>query len=298
MDWQKCMNQALGYIEDNLSDEIDYNVAAQFVNCSVWEFRRVFSFMAQIPLSEYIRRRRLTLAAADIQNKRGKIIDIALRYGYESQAAFSRAFTQLHGVSPSSARDDGVNLKAFPRLTFKFILKGVEAMDYRIEKKQAFDIIWFTRKTTEENNHQYHDIWQFLIDFFKDDCAMWRILEKYSLYPTGNDPNGISPDRIYSYSVSSYDNNESIRGGSFYYTIGVPYNGKDYSKDKELQLIHIPSASYAVFVKTNDNEDIGVFTERIFREWLPASGYKLTGTPEIELTSSKTDGIIWLPVKK
>lgn len=83
MDWQKCMNQALDYIESNLSDEIDYSTAAQLVSCSVWEFRRVFSFMAQIPLSEYIRRRRLTLAATDIQCGRGKIIDIALRYGYE-----------------------------------------------------------------------------------------------------------------------------------------------------------------------------------------------------------------------
>ncbi len=95
MDWQKRMNQALEYIENNLSGEIDYLAAAKFImNCSEWEFRRIFSFMAQISLSEYIRRRRLTMAALDIQN-REKIIDIALRYGYQSQAAFSRAFRQL-----------------------------------------------------------------------------------------------------------------------------------------------------------------------------------------------------------
>lgn len=121
MDWQKRMNQALNYIENNLSGDIDYIAAAQIMNCSVWEFQRIISCMAQIPLSEYIRRRRLTMAAEDIQ-KGEKIIDVALRYGYQSHASFSRAFSRLHGVAPSLARDKEVTLKFFPRLTFKLIL--------------------------------------------------------------------------------------------------------------------------------------------------------------------------------
>lgn len=108
MDWQKRMNQAMGYIENNLSNKIDYNFAVQFMNCSEWEFRRIFSFLAQVPLSEYVRHRRLTVAALDIQ-KGEKIIDIAQRYGYESQAAFSRAFSKLHGLAPSLAQDKGGN---------------------------------------------------------------------------------------------------------------------------------------------------------------------------------------------
>lgn len=121
MDWQKCMNQALDYIENNLSCDIDYNAAAKIMNCSEWEFRRIFSFLAQIPLSEYIRRRRLTMAATDIK-KGEKIIDVAIRYGYESQTAFSRAFSRFHGIAPSMARDGKVSLKTFPCLTFKLIL--------------------------------------------------------------------------------------------------------------------------------------------------------------------------------
>jgi AraC-like DNA-binding protein/SAM-dependent methyltransferase len=121
MDWQKCMNQALDYIENNLSCDIDYYEVAKIMNCSEWEFRRIFSFLAQIPLSEYIRRRRLVIAAKDIKNGE-KIIDVALRYGYDSQAAFSRAFSRFHGIAPSLARDEGVALKTFPRLTFKLIL--------------------------------------------------------------------------------------------------------------------------------------------------------------------------------
>lgn len=121
MDWQNRMNQAMEYIENNLSNKIDYYLAAQFMNCSEWEFRRMFSFLVQIPLSEYIRRRRLTVAAMDIQNGE-KIIDIALRYGYKSHAAFSRAFSHMHGIAPSLARDKGVTLNPFPRLNFKLVL--------------------------------------------------------------------------------------------------------------------------------------------------------------------------------
>lgn len=131
MDWQKCMNQALDYIENNLSCDIDYYVAAKIMNCSEWEFRRVFSFLAQIPLSEYIRRRRLSMAAADIK-KGEKIIDVAMRYGYESQTAFSRAFSRFHGIAPSLARDEEAVLKTFPRLSFKLIL-----MEGNVMKKNS-----------------------------------------------------------------------------------------------------------------------------------------------------------------
>jgi AraC-like DNA-binding protein/SAM-dependent methyltransferase len=121
------MNEALDYIENNLSCDIDYYAAAKIMSCSESEFRRIFSFLAQIPLSEYIRRRRLTMAAIDIK-KGEKIIDVAIRYGYESQTAFSRAFSRFHGVAPSLARDEEVSLKTFPRLTFKLILMGENGM--------------------------------------------------------------------------------------------------------------------------------------------------------------------------
>lgn len=134
MDWQKQMNRAMEYIENNLSGKPDYNTAAQFMNCSEWEFRRIFSFLTQIPVSEYIRRRRLTVAVSDIQNG-DKIIDIAQRYGYESQAAFSRAFRQLHGVAPSHARDKGVTLNPFPPLTFKLVLMEGIAVERDVNQR-------------------------------------------------------------------------------------------------------------------------------------------------------------------
>lgn len=128
MDWQNCMNQAMDYVENNLTEAIDYSFAAQYVGCSEWEFRRMFSFLTQMPLSEYVRRRRLTEAVKDIQNGE-KLIEVAQKYGYDSQAAFSRAFKQQHGITPSQARHKGTALKAYPRLIFKFVLREDELVE-------------------------------------------------------------------------------------------------------------------------------------------------------------------------
>ena len=119
MDWQTKMNQALYYIEENLTGEINLETAARFMGCSVWEFQRFFSFVAHTSLGEYIRSRKLTLAANDIQSSEDKIIDISNRYGYDSHAAFSRAFGRHFGISPSSARGAGVTLTPYPKITFQ-----------------------------------------------------------------------------------------------------------------------------------------------------------------------------------
>lgn len=117
------MNQAIDYIESNITETVDFNIAAGFVGCSTWEFQRIFSFLTHVSLGEYIRQRKLTLAARDILAEKSKIIDIALKYGYESPTAFSRAFSKLFGITPSSARDIGVDLNAYPRITLTIIEK-------------------------------------------------------------------------------------------------------------------------------------------------------------------------------
>jgi AraC family transcriptional regulator len=124
LDWQNGMSQAIDYIESNLTETVDFDTAAGFVGCSSWEFQRIFSFLTRVPLGEYIRQRKLTLAARDILTDDAKIIDIALKYGYESPAAFSRAFSKLFGITPSSARGaGGLDLNAYPRITLKMIEK-------------------------------------------------------------------------------------------------------------------------------------------------------------------------------
>ena len=101
MDWLKGMNDVAGYIESHLNQRLSYRIMAGMVGCSVYEFSRIFSFMTGMPVSEYIRRRRLSQAALDLQQRQVKVIDAALRYGYDSPTAFARAFRELHGVSPS-----------------------------------------------------------------------------------------------------------------------------------------------------------------------------------------------------
>lgn len=118
MDWRRNMNHAIEYIEKNITGDIQIETAARIAGCSKWEFYRIFSFVAHIPLGEYIRRRKLALALFDLKSSDEKIIDISVKYGYDSPAAFSRAFNQAYGVSPSSVRKEELQLNPYPRLTF------------------------------------------------------------------------------------------------------------------------------------------------------------------------------------
>lgn len=141
MDWIIRLNNAISYIEENLSGTIDNDELARIACCYTYYFQRMFAYMADVPLSEYIRRRRMSLAAVDLQSSNGKIIDIALKYGYDSPTAFNRAFQSVHGIAPSLVKNDGVPVKVFPPISFKITIKGAEKMDYRIEKKTSLELL-------------------------------------------------------------------------------------------------------------------------------------------------------------
>lgn len=143
MDWLNNWNRALDYLEDHLDGEIRPEELGRLAGCSAYHFQRMFSYLAGVPLNEYIRRRRMTRAAADLRAAGERILDVALRYGYDSPTAFNRAFQAVHGVAPSLAKQDGVKLKAFPRIRFKFVLKGGTEMEYQIVQKEAFRIVGF-----------------------------------------------------------------------------------------------------------------------------------------------------------
>lgn len=123
MDSLNRMNKALAYIEEHLTEDIDYREVAKIAHCSEYHFKRMFSFLSGIGLSEYIRRRRLTLAALDLKDTNLRIIDVAVKYGYDSADSFSRAFHSIHGILPSEARGENAQVKAFPRMTFQLSIK-------------------------------------------------------------------------------------------------------------------------------------------------------------------------------
>ncbi len=129
-----------------VAEDMDLREAARIACCSEYHFSRMFSFLAGITLSEYIRRRRLTLAAFELQNDNVRILDVAVKYGYGSADAFSRAFQGLHGFPPSSVKSQTGSIKAYPRMTFQLTVQGGSCMNYRIEKKRSFRIVGIMRR--------------------------------------------------------------------------------------------------------------------------------------------------------
>jgi AraC family transcriptional regulator len=165
MDLLKNMNDAMKYIEEKLTNEIDYKVIARVAHCSEYHFKRMFSFLAGITLSEYIRRRRLNLAAFELNKSDIRIIDVTIKYGYSSPDSFTRAFQNLHGVTPSEARNNGKQLKAYPLMTFQLSIRGGNEMNYRIEEKEAFNIVGIMKRVPiifEGENPEITAMWKSL----------------------------------------------------------------------------------------------------------------------------------------
>ena len=140
MEWISRLNSAINYIEEHIQDELDMEKVGSIAGCTSYHFQRMFAYMSNVPLSEYIRRRRMSLAAVDLLSGE-KVIDVAVKYGYESPTAFNRAFKNIHGVAPSKISEEGVSVKSFPPIHFHITIKGECEMNYRIVKKEAFRIV-------------------------------------------------------------------------------------------------------------------------------------------------------------
>ncbi|HJB67735.1 MAG TPA: AraC family transcriptional regulator, partial [Candidatus Fournierella excrementigallinarum] len=163
MDWIERLNEAIGYIEENLTGEIEYEKLGQIACCSAYHFQRMFAYIAGMPLSEYIRKRKMSLAAVDLQGNDAKVIDVAAKYGYASPTAFNRAFRSVHGVNPSSVKSEGTAIRSFPPIAIKITVKGVEEMNYRIETKEAFRIVGKSfplSREIEQNFSEVPQMWQ------------------------------------------------------------------------------------------------------------------------------------------
>lgn len=139
--WAEGLQNAIQYIEDNLTEELDINDIAAKAYVSSFHFQRIFSALCGFTIGEYIRNRRLTLAGEELSHSSERVIDTAVKYGYDSQDSFTRAFTKFHGITPSAAREQGAELKAFAPLRIKLTLEGGTMMEYKIIEKSAFTIM-------------------------------------------------------------------------------------------------------------------------------------------------------------
>ncbi len=278
MEWIERLNDAVGYIEEHLTEEIDYERLGKIACCSSYHFQRMFTYMAGVPLSEYIRRRRMSLAAVDLQSTGIKIIDVAGKYGYNSPTAFNRAFQSVHGIAPSAVKNEGVSVKSFPPVSFKIIVKGVEEMNYRIETKAAFRIVGVSvplEKDIEKNFAVIPRKWQ--------EIVMNGTLRKLTgLMDT--QPMGVL-------GVSTCNDTEPWR-----YYIAVSSS----QTDRDLEEYTVPAATWAVFPGAGTNQSIQELERRIVTEWLPTSGYEYGSAPDVEVylnpDPQNAQYEVWIPV--
>ena len=278
MEWIERLNEAIAYIEEHLTEEIDYERLGKIACCSSYHFQRMFTYMAGVPLSEYIRRRKMSLAAVDLQSTGIKIIDVAGKYGYNSPTAFNRAFQSVHGIAPSAVKNEGVSVKSFPPVSFKIIVKGVEEMNYRIETKDAFRIVGVSvplEKDIEKNFAVIPRKWQ--------ETAMNGTLQKLTgLMDT--QPMGVL-------GVSTCNDTEPWR-----YYIAVASS----QTDQDLEEYTVPAATWAIFPGTGTNQSIQELERRIVTEWLPTSGYEYGSAPDVEVylnpDPQNAQYEVWIPV--
>lgn len=278
MEWVQRLNSAINYIEENLSGDIKVEEAAKIACCSTYHFQRMFAYMSNITLTEYIRRRRMSLAAVELQSGDCKVVDISVKYGYDSPTAFNRAFKSVHGIAPSQAKENGVVLKAFPRISFKIMIKGDSEMDYRIEKREKFRIIGVSKpleKELEKNFETVPKMWE--------EAVVSGTLQKLA-GAMDSSPKGLL-------GISVCNEVEDWK-----YFIAV-------ASKKQLDGFEeyiIPEATWAIFEGQGTNISIQELEKKIITEWLPSSGYEYGNAPDIEVylnpdpQNAKFE--VWIPV--
>jgi AraC family transcriptional regulator len=290
MEWSARMNSAIAYIEDNLEGEIDFAQAAQKACCSLFHFQRMFLVVIGVTPAEYARHRKLTLAASDITSGNDKVIDVALKYGYDSPDSFARAFRNVHGVTPQAARAPGVKLTAFPRVSFNIELKGGTDMDYRMIQKLAFDAVGTARKFTSANGENFIKIPQFWQEYMN--------LPDYKrlMDLTGGKPGAVTGAGCLGICLPTDKNSWD----EFRYAIAIEKPGK--TDPAGFETFHIPAANWAVFDCTFPTlQDV---TRRIWSEWFPSTGYEHDAKPDFEVylpedpRSKIMQCQIWIPVVK
>ena len=278
MDWLDNMNNAMDYIESNLADNISYDKIAQLACCSTYHFQRMFPFITGVTLSEYIRRRRLTLAAFELQTTNAKVIDVALKYGYESPEAFTRAFKNLHGVAPLSARDMGVSLKAYPRMTFQISMKGDIEMNYRIVQREAFEIFGYCAEISAEKP-------------FEDVPKFWGKVAKEKISEEINALLGRCSD--VNIHAALYDFTDE--GFKYMVCYFLP---KGLEIPEKFTKLSVPASAWVIFPCPADYDvSPQEWRRRIWSEWFPTSEYEQIEGPEFEAyypLGSET----WVPIRK
>ena len=285
----KLLNNTIEYIERNLDATLDIDEISKVAYSSRYHFQRVFYALTGITVTEYIRNRRLTLAAEELAATDKKVIDVALKYDYESPEAFTKAFKRLHGISPSALRKLNGKIKAFPKISFQISIKGECEMIYRIVEKDAFKVFGAGFVTTTINDAVYKEIPEFINKIFENGThnKMNELL--------GN-PKGTLLDGFH-YGFEEDGTRKYIMGAELPET-EIP---------AEFTILNIPKLTWAVFEGQGakpHNYIIQDIWRRIYSEWFPSSGFEQVEGPCIEknfVNAEEQNGYkceVWIPVKR
>lgn len=280
MEWVEQLNQSMNYIEEHLTDEIDYEQLGRIACCSAYHYQRMFTYMAGITLAEYIRRRKMSLAAVDLQGGNMKILDVAEKYGYRSPTSFNRAFQAFHGIAPSAVKNEGVSVKSFSPIVFRIAVKGANEMNYRIETKDAFRIIGVSAPLDQEIENNF----MVVPKMWQDAVVNGTIQKLAGMMDTM--PMGLL-------GVSACNDTEQWK-----YFIAV----SSTKESGEFEEYTVPASTWAIFSGSGTNQSIQELEQRIITEWLPTSGYEYANAPDIEvyLNPDPQNAIyeVWIPVTK
>lgn len=295
MEWINKMNAAIDYIEDNLTENIDLDIVASKACCSSYNFQRMFSFITDIPLAEYIRKRRMSAAALELQASDAKVIDVALKYGYESSISFSRAFSKVHGITPKEAKKSGAALKLYPKISFQISIKGEKTMNYRIETKEAFDVFGIETVVSLSKKMGY-----------TSPSKLWERSHRNGDYEKLFEAAGDLPDFVPSdlCKIHGAENYRKTWGNTYSYMLCAFVS--ENSKTKGYKIWHIPSQTYAIFPSERFKWDeiFGVLEnlqKRFYSEWLPTANYERVDGPNFEIYGGDREyGYIelWFPVRR
>lgn len=298
MDWIIGMQKAIDYIEANLTEEIDYEKVAAESFSSCYHFQRVFSILCGYTIGEYIRLRRLSLAGAELAGGKEKVIDVALKYGYDSPDSFTKAFQKFHGITPSQARSDGKMLRSFSRLSIKISLEGGSTMNYRIEEKDEMILTGYKRRFSgvpgdrecqEEDMYVNTRVFQYILQGLSGDFET-----NYDIITNIGDD---GYDFYIAKQLTEYLRNNLSKSSVL---------GEEFAR--HFENITIPKCTYAIFETERCTYPTTIFLDlrrKIATEWLPNSGYQLANAPELVVThwyrgdkSNQRYRELWIPIEK
>ena len=291
MDWIKGVQRAVDYVEAHITEPINYVEVARQAYSSSFHFQRVFSILCGFTLGDYIRMRRLSLAGGELAASGALVIDVALKYGYDTPESFSRAFARFHGVTPSQAKRSGAALKSFSPLSVKLTLDGGSTMNYRIETKDAFQLICKKKRIpagTELSTEAIQPFWQA--------CMADGTINALCRY--------IPQDNLFGDCIVGASFGRDAAAPDFPYAIGAHYNGAPVT-DPGLTVETIPAHTYAVFPCVGSMpEAIQKLYQQICGEFFPTSDYQPCGGTDFEAYPSaevEDPGYtceIWVAVEK